>query len=68
MINIGHNPTFNYQNNVSIEVNIIDFNQNIYGKEVQLFFTKRLRDEKKFSSKEELIEQLKKDALKAKNQ
>ena len=68
MINIGHNPTFNYQNNISIEVNIIDFDQNIYGKEIQLFFNQRLRDEKKFQSKEELIAQLKIDALKAKNQ
>ena len=57
MINIGHNPTFNYQNNISIEVNIIDFDQNIYGKEIQLFFNQRLRDEKKFQSKEELIAQ-----------
>lgn len=68
MINIGHNPTFNYQNNISIEVNIIDFNQDIYGKEITLSFHQRIRDEKKFNSKEALIEQLKIDAQKAKNQ
>lgn len=68
MINVGHNPTFNFQNNVSIEVNIIDFDQDIYGKEIKVFFHKRIRDEIKFHSKDKLIEQLKIDALKAKNQ
>ena len=68
MINIGHNPTFNYQNNLSIEVYICDFNKEIYGKEITITFHKRIRDEKKFHSKEELIEQLKIDVQKAKNQ
>lgn len=68
MINIGHNPTFNHQDQVSIEINIIDFDQNIYGKQIKVYFHSRIRDEKKFNSKEELIQQLTIDALKAKNQ
>ncbi|MGN1344270.1 MAG: bifunctional riboflavin kinase/FAD synthetase [Traorella sp.] len=61
MMNIGHNPTFNYQEKVSIETYLLDFNKMIYGHEMDLIFIKRIRDEKKFASVEELIYQLKKD-------
>ncbi len=60
MMNIGERPTFN-ETNFSIEVHILDFNDDIYGKEIQAQFVERIRDEMKFSGKEELIEQLNKD-------
>ncbi|MBS3991249.1 MAG: bifunctional riboflavin kinase/FAD synthetase [Erysipelothrix sp.] len=61
MVNIGHNPTFNAKYNVSIEANILDFDETIYGKTITIHFLKRIRDEKKFDSIEELIAQLNSD-------
>lgn len=58
--NIGYNPTVNGQN-LSIETNILDFDRDIYGKVIKLEFLERTRDEKKFSSIEELKNQLEKD-------
>lgn len=60
MMNIGMRPTF--EGTVqTLEVHIFDFDKDIYGKEVQVRFISRIRDEKKFDGKEELIEQLKED-------
>jgi len=61
MLNIGCRPTFKNGKQHVIEVHIIDFNQNIYDETITIAFKKRLRDEKKFDSKEALIEQLEKD-------
>ena len=64
MLNIGYKPTFN-KGNLSIEVNIFDFNEHIYGELIQVEFVDRIRNEKKFNSKKELIQQLKIDRNKA---
>jgi len=62
MLNIGYRPTVDSGNhNKSIEVHLFDFKKNIYGKRVALSFRKRMRDEKKFDTLEELKEQLSKD-------
>ncbi|MCF8378582.1 MAG: riboflavin biosynthesis protein RibF [Bacteroidales bacterium] len=62
MLNIGYRPTVDSGNhNKSVEVHLFDFKKNIYGKRVALSFRKRMRDEKKFDSIEELKEQLTKD-------
>lgn len=58
--NIGYNPTTN-DNKLSIETYIIDFDKDIYGEKIRLFFLKKIRDEKKFNSLNELTAQLKKD-------
>lgn len=60
VINIGSNPTF-AGNKKRIESCIIDFNKNIYGRQIKVYFLKRLRDEILFASKEDLIKQIKKD-------
>lgn len=57
MLNIGNNPTIEGKGR-SIEVNIFDFNETIYGEDATIYFIKRLRDELKFAGLEEL-----KDAL-----
>lgn len=62
MMNIGVRPTFNGETK-SLEVNIFDFNQTIYGKTVQIRFFDRIRDEKKFSGVVDLKEQLVLDKL-----
>ncbi len=61
VMNIGVRPTFDNSQITVIEVHIFDFNRSIYGEKIKVKFLKRIRDEKKFESKEELIEQIKKD-------
>jgi riboflavin kinase/FMN adenylyltransferase len=58
--NIGNNPTFG-ENALSIETHLLDFNKDILGKEFTIKFLHRLREEKKFDSKEELVDQIRKD-------
>ncbi len=62
MLSIGTNPTVNVDTRArSIEVHILDFNENIYGKQISVIFRKRLRDELKFDSTMQLSEQMKVD-------
>jgi len=61
MMNIGTRPTFEDDQKRTLEVNIFDFDQDIYGKTLQVRFLKRIRDELKFSGVDELIAQLQKD-------
>ena len=65
IMNIGFRPTFETGNNLVIEVHIFDFNADIYGKKISIHFIDRLRDERKFQSKEELIYQIERDKKKA---
>lgn len=65
IMNIGFRPTFETGHNLVIEVHIFDFNFDIYDREIEIHFIDRLRDEKKFESKEELIYQIEKDKKKA---
>lgn len=65
MMNIGTRPTFDGKLR-TLEVNLFNFDQNIYGKEVQVRFFKRIRDEKKFDGVDELVAQLKQDEQEAK--
>ncbi len=62
MVNIGYNPTFS-QGKRSIEVNIFDFDHDIYGTDISIEFCGRIRSEIKFESPEELTEQLKEDKI-----
>jgi riboflavin kinase/FMN adenylyltransferase len=64
MLNIGFRPTVDGKSK-KIEANIFDFNEDIYGERIKISFIKRLRDEIKFDSKEQLSNQLKKDKEKA---
>lgn len=57
MMNIGHRPTFD-KIELRLEVNIFNFDEDIYGQTIQIRFIERLRDEVKFSGVEELIDQL----------
>ena len=61
MLNIGNRPTLNNGSNISIEVHIIDFSGDIYHHPLRIEFISRIREEIKFASMEELIEQLEKD-------
>ena len=61
MANIGYRPTFHNDQKLSIEVNIFDFNQDIYSKVVKVHFLHFLRPEQKFNGIEAIISQLNKD-------
>ncbi len=61
MMNIGIRPTVDQQLNETIEVNIFDFNEEIYSSEIKIKLYSRIRDEHKFDSIEKLKEQLSND-------
>lgn len=62
MGNIGTRPTVGI-NGLVTEVHIFDFDKDIYGQEITIYFVDRIRDEKKFNGLEELKTQLRKDQL-----
>lgn len=61
--NIGLNPTF-ADGKKSIEVFIFDFDGDLYGRELRVYFFDRLREEKRFGSAAELVEAIKADVAK----
>ncbi len=60
MMNIGFRPTVDGLHH-KLEVHLLDFEKDLYNEELEIHFVKRLREEKKFSSIDELKEQLKID-------
>ncbi len=65
LANIGYRPSFKDQKDLSLEIYILDFNKNLYGQNVTVEFLKKVRNEQKFSSPQELIGQIRKDEQKA---
>jgi riboflavin kinase/FMN adenylyltransferase len=66
MLNIGIRPTFNFKMR-TIEVNIFDFEDDIYNKKIKIYFKERIRDEMKFLTIDALREQINSDKTKCKN-
>jgi len=64
MLNIGNRPTLNENDNETIEVNIFNFEKDIYNNEIQIEFCERVRDEQKFEELSELKKQLEIDKQK----
>jgi riboflavin kinase/FMN adenylyltransferase len=62
MMSIGVRPTIGISDR-TIEVNIFDFDENIYGKILRVYVKQYLREEVKFNNLEELKEQLAKDKV-----
>ena len=58
MINIGTRPTVSNSEKINVEVNIFDFDTNIYGSNLIVDFISFLREEVKFNNIEELKHQL----------
>ncbi|GLC32700.1 bifunctional riboflavin kinase/FAD synthetase [Clostridium omnivorum] len=60
--NVGYNPSVGDTNNsLTIETYILDFDKDIYGEYIKVYFIKKFRDEIKFSSLDQLVSQLKSD-------
>lgn len=64
--NIGYSPTFD-DNELTVEVHILDFDEDLYGKPIVVKFIERIRDEIKFSGVSELSQQIAHDVLKARD-
>ncbi len=62
--NVGVNPTFG-ENQRTVETHLFDFSADLYGKRLRVSFVKHLRAERKFSSIEELVQQIREDADRA---
>ena len=61
IMNVGHNPSFNYQKDTSMEAHLLDFQKDIYGEAVTFRFLSFLREECRFPGKEDFMAQLKQD-------
>ena len=60
--NLGTRPSFDTQiSKLLLEVHILDFSKDIYGKRLEVEFLKKVRNEKKFKSPQQLIRQIQKD-------
>ncbi len=65
IMNVGIRPTFDESREISIEVHLFDFSNFIYDKIIRVKILSKLRDEKKFGTQDELINQLNTDKKKA---
>jgi riboflavin kinase/FMN adenylyltransferase len=64
--NIGKRPTFEentYDDEPVVEAHIIDFNESIYGRDLEVQFLYKLREEAKFENVDELKLQLERDKM-----
>jgi riboflavin kinase/FMN adenylyltransferase len=67
VMNLGIRPTTHHNSKVTIEVYILDFAKEVYGKQIEVEFVERLRDEKRFGSIDELKACIAQDVENAKN-
>lgn len=64
IVNIGMRPTFDAKS-LAIEVHIFDFDEDVYGEDITIYFIRKIREEKKFQNAEALIKQIGKDIAEA---
>ncbi len=67
LTNIGFRPTFEDVQRIHVETYLIDQSIDLYSKRVELEFFSRLREERKFDSKEDLLFQIERDLKRAKD-
>ncbi|MEM6363340.1 MAG: bifunctional riboflavin kinase/FAD synthetase [Planctomycetota bacterium] len=60
-VHLGPNPTFDDQNVTKVEVHIIDYDADLYGRRLRVDFIRKIRDVKRFESPEALVRQLNHD-------
>lgn len=65
MTNIGKRPTFGGKNR-TVEVYLLNYDKNLYGRELRIEITERIRDEKRFDSVDELKKQIAEDVERGK--
>jgi len=64
-VNVGVRPTFDSGRGLLVEAHLLDFEGDLYGEDLKIFFLERLRGEKAYSGPEELIDQMKIDVEEA---
>lgn len=64
VVNVGHRPTFG-GGGLVVEAHLLDFDGDLYGREVGLHFIRRLRDERRFESVAALVTQIRADVAQA---
>ncbi|MGE5543580.1 MAG: bifunctional riboflavin kinase/FAD synthetase [Bacillota bacterium] len=67
VVNIGYKPTFHQEYPVVAEAHLLDFNGILYDKDITVMLIKKLRDERKFPNREQLIQQIERDIQNAKS-
>lgn len=60
-VNIGYRPTVTESGEALLEAHILDFNEDLYGKTIEVIFRQKIREETKFSGLDELKRQMSKD-------
>ncbi len=60
VVNVGVRPTFGV-NTRTVEAHLLDFDGDLYGRELSVSFVERLRDERRFGSVDELVAQIGRD-------
>ena len=65
MLNIGNRPTIGNGEAISVEVNLMDYEGDLYGQRIIVSFEQRLREERRFASRDELMNQLAQDEAQA---
>ena len=60
-VNIGYRPTVTESGEALLEAHILDFNEDLYGKTIEVIFRQKIREETKFSGLEELKQQISAD-------
>ena len=65
--NFGSNPTVEQTHSPKLEVHLLDFQGNLYGKRLSINFLHKLRDEQKFATLEKLVQQIHADIDAARN-
>ncbi len=64
--NVGTSPTIKNEEEVTLETHMMGYEGELYGQDIEVFFLKKLRNEKKFETREDLIRQIKIDIEEAK--
>lgn len=67
VVNIGRKPTFHENFPLSVEVHLLEFNQDIYGMKMEIEFLRLLRGEKRFLNAKELVRQIEQDISEARS-
>src|SRR5690554_1872140 len=67
LVSIGERPTVDDSGRISIEVYLLDFEGDLYGENLRLKILKRIRDEKKFDTLDELVKEMHKDEERLRN-
>jgi riboflavin kinase/FMN adenylyltransferase len=63
-VNVGERPTFGGQG-IVVEAHLLDFEGDLYDARVRLAFLGRLRDERRFASRDELVARIQQDVREA---